>query len=117
MPLGYVKVPVGVAGPLLVNGSEYMVPMATIKGCLVASTNIDCKAIFMSGGVTSILLRDGMTRAPVVRFQSAKRAADNFYIEDPTNSDNFSDIIIYTDQEFIYVIIEHLDYHLDNKQM
>ncbi|XP_057862641.2 3-hydroxy-3-methylglutaryl-coenzyme A reductase 1 [Cryptomeria japonica] len=93
MPIGYVQIPVGVAGPLLVNGFEYMVPMATTEGCLVASTNRGCKAILMSGGATSILLRDGMTRAPVVRFQSAKRAADlKYYLEDPTNSDNISDI-------------------------
>ncbi|XP_057865712.2 3-hydroxy-3-methylglutaryl-coenzyme A reductase 1-like isoform X2 [Cryptomeria japonica] len=93
MPVGYVQVPVGVAGPLLLNGSEYMVPMATTEGCLVASTNRGCKAILMSGGATSILIREGMTRAPVVRFQSAKRAADlKFYIEDPTNSDSLSDI-------------------------
>ncbi|XP_057862740.1 3-hydroxy-3-methylglutaryl-coenzyme A reductase 1-like [Cryptomeria japonica] len=93
MPVGYVQIPVGVAGPLLVNGLEYMVPMATTEGCLVASTNRGCKAILMSGGATSILLRDGMTRAPVVRFQSAKRAAElKFYIEDPANSDNLSDI-------------------------
>ncbi|GLJ22285.1 hypothetical protein SUGI_0419320 [Cryptomeria japonica] len=93
MPVGYVQIPVGVAGPLLVNGLEYMVPMATTEGCLVASTNRGCKAILMSGGATSILLRDGMTRAPVVRFQSAKRAAElKFYIENPANSDNLSDI-------------------------
>ncbi|XP_057862739.1 3-hydroxy-3-methylglutaryl-coenzyme A reductase 1-like [Cryptomeria japonica] len=93
MPVGYVQIPVGVAGPLLVNGLEYMVPMATTEGCLVASTNRGCKAILMSGGATSILLRDGMTRAPVVRFQSAKRAAElKFYIETPANSDNLSDI-------------------------
>ncbi|GLJ22300.1 hypothetical protein SUGI_0419530 [Cryptomeria japonica] len=93
MPVGYVQIPVGVAGPLLVNGLEYMVPMATTEGCLVASTNRGCKAILMSGGATSILLRDGMTRAPVVRFQSAKRAAElKFYIEDPANSDNICDI-------------------------
>ncbi|GLJ22307.1 hypothetical protein SUGI_0419660 [Cryptomeria japonica] len=93
MPVGYVQIPVGVAGPLLVNGLDYMVPMATTEGCLVASTNRGCKAILMSGGATSILLRDGMTRAPVVRFQSAKRAAElKFYIEDPANSDNLSDI-------------------------
>ncbi|GLJ22306.1 hypothetical protein SUGI_0419610 [Cryptomeria japonica] len=93
MPVGYVQIPVGVAGPLLVNGLEYMVPMATTEGCLVASTNRGCKAILMSGGATSILLRDGMTRAPVVRFQSAKRASElKFYIEDPANADNLSDI-------------------------
>ncbi|XP_057862642.2 3-hydroxy-3-methylglutaryl-coenzyme A reductase 1 [Cryptomeria japonica] len=93
MPVGYVQIPVGVAGPLLVNGFEYMVPMATTEGCLVASTNRGCKAILMSGGATSILLRDGMTRAPVVRFQSAKRAAElKFFIEDPANSDILSDI-------------------------
>jgi hydroxymethylglutaryl-CoA reductase (NADPH) len=93
MPVGYVQIPVGVAGPLLVNGCEYMVPMATTEGCLVASTNRGCKAILMSGGATSILLRDGMTRAPVVRFHTAKRAADlKFYIEDPANSDNLSHI-------------------------
>ncbi|GLJ22301.1 hypothetical protein SUGI_0419540 [Cryptomeria japonica] len=93
MPVGYVQIPVGVAGPLLVNRLEYMVPMATTEGCLVASTNRGCKAILMSGGATSILLRDGMTRAPVVRFQSAKRAAElKFYIEDPANSDNLCDI-------------------------
>lgn len=93
MPVGYVQIPVGVAGPLLVNGCEYMVPMATTEGCLVASTNRGCKAILMSGGATSILLRDGMTRAPVVRFQSAKRAADlKYYLEDPTNSDHITDI-------------------------
>jgi len=93
MPVGYVQIPVGVAGPLLVNGFEYMVPMATTEGCLVASTNRGCKAILMSGGATSILLRDGMTRAPVVRFQSAKRAADlKYYLEDPTNSEHITDI-------------------------
>uniref|UniRef100_A0A0C9S3I2 3-hydroxy-3-methylglutaryl coenzyme A reductase n=1 Tax=Wollemia nobilis TaxID=56998 RepID=A0A0C9S3I2_9CONI len=91
MPVGYVQIPVGVVGPLLLNGFEYMVPMATTEGCLVASTNRGCKAIHMSGGATSILLRDGMTRAPVVRFQSAKRAADlKYYIEDPKNSEDLA---------------------------
>ncbi|GMJ05560.1 3-HYDROXY-3-METHYLGLUTARYL COA REDUCTASE 1, hydroxy methylglutaryl CoA reductase 1 [Hibiscus trionum] len=86
MPVGYVQIPVGIAGPLLLNGREYSVPMATTEGCLVASTNRGCKAIHLSGGATSVLLRDGMTRAPVVRFGTAKRAADlKFYLEDPEN--------------------------------
>ncbi|NP_001312177.1 3-hydroxy-3-methylglutaryl-coenzyme A reductase-like [Nicotiana tabacum] len=84
MPIGYVQIPVGIAGPLLLDGREYSVPMATTEGCLVASTNRGCKAIYASGGATSVLLRDGMTRAPCVRFGTAKRAAElKFFVEDP----------------------------------
>ncbi|KAI3972589.1 hypothetical protein MKX01_019247 [Papaver californicum] len=91
MPVGFIQIPVGIAGPLLLNGVEYSVPMATTEGCLVASTNRGCKAIFASGGATSILLKDGMTRAPVVRFGTAKRAAElKFYMEDPVNFDTLA---------------------------
>nr|AAL37041.1 3-hydroxy-3-methylglutaryl coenzyme A [Pisum sativum] len=91
MPIGFVQIPVGVAGPLLLDGIEYTVPMATTEGCLVASTNRGCKAIHACGGASSVLLRDGMTRAPVVRFSSAKRAAQlKFYLEDPLNFDELS---------------------------
>ncbi|GER32018.1 3-hydroxy-3-methylglutaryl-coenzyme A reductase [Striga asiatica] len=91
MPVGYVQIPVGIAGPLLLNGREYSVPMATTEGCLVASTNRGCKAIYASGGATCVLLRDGMTRAPVVRFSSAKRATElKFFLEDPLNFETFS---------------------------
>ncbi|XP_010530977.1 PREDICTED: 3-hydroxy-3-methylglutaryl-coenzyme A reductase-like isoform X2 [Tarenaya hassleriana] len=91
MPVGYVQIPVGIAGPLLLDGREYSVPMATTEGCLVASTNRGCKAIHLSGGAISVLLRDGMTRAPVVRFPSAMRAALlKFYVEDPANFETLS---------------------------
>lgn len=91
MPVGYVQIPVGIAGPLLLDGREYSVPMATTEGCLVASTNRGCKAIFASGGATSVLLRDAMTRAPVVRFGTAKRAAElMLYMENPLNFDTLA---------------------------
>ncbi|KAK9075189.1 hypothetical protein SSX86_003510 [Deinandra increscens subsp. villosa] len=91
MPVGYVQVPVGIAGPLLINGCEYMVPMATTEGCLVASTNRGCKAVLASGGATAILLKDGMTRAPVVRFATAERASQlKFFLEDVINFDTLS---------------------------
>ncbi|KAI3446361.1 hypothetical protein Pfo_003026 [Paulownia fortunei] len=74
-----------------VDGREYSVPMATTEGCLVASTNRGCKAIYASGGAASALLRDGMTRAPVVRFGTAKRAAElKFFLEDPLNFEALS---------------------------
>lgn len=91
MPVGYVQIPVGIAGPLLLDGREYSVPMATTEGCLVASANRGCKAIHLSGGATSVLLKDGMTRAPVVRFGSAKRAAElKLFLENPVNFDPLS---------------------------
>jgi hydroxymethylglutaryl-CoA reductase (NADPH) len=93
MPVGYVQIPVGVAGPMLLDGNEFSVPMATTEGCLVASTNRGFKAIYASGGATSILLKDGMTRAPVVRFGTARRAADlKFFLEEPLNFETLASV-------------------------
>lgn len=76
MVVGYVPLPVGVAGPLLLNGRSYQVPMATVEGTLVASTRRGCKAISESGGAAATVLQQGMTRAPVLQFPSAMRAAE-----------------------------------------
>ncbi|XVF07166.1 hypothetical protein REPUB_Repub06bG0115000 [Reevesia pubescens] len=92
MPVGYVQIPVGVAGPLLLDGFEYSVPIATTEGCLVASTNRGFKGIYLSGGATSTILRDAMTRAPVVRFPSAARACHlKNFVENPSNSQTLAD--------------------------
>ena len=74
--IGYVPVPLGVAGPLLINGKNYFVPMATTEGCLVASTNRGCRALNLGGGVNSTVYSDGMTRGPVIHFPSAMRAVE-----------------------------------------
>ncbi|XP_044132016.1 LOW QUALITY PROTEIN: 3-hydroxy-3-methylglutaryl-coenzyme A reductase-like [Bufo gargarizans] len=74
--IGYMPIPVGVAGPLLLNNKEFQVPMATTEGCLVASTNRGCRAILLGGGAHSRILADGMTRGPVVRLPSACDAAE-----------------------------------------
>lgn len=71
--IGYMPVPVGVAGPLLLDGRLIYVPMATTEGCLVASTNRGSRAL-MKCGVKSSIVSDGMTRGPVVRFPTVSRA-------------------------------------------
>jgi hydroxymethylglutaryl-CoA reductase (NADPH) len=81
--IGTVQVPVGVAGPLLVNGEyahgSYYLPLATTEGALVASVNRGCNGITRSGGAEVRILHDGMTRAPVFAARSiahAKQAVD-----------------------------------------
>ncbi|KAM3599305.1 uncharacterized protein V6R79_003485 [Siganus canaliculatus] len=74
--IGYMPVPVGVAGPLVLDQQQVYVPLATTEGCLVASTNRGCRALSLSGGCRSWILADGMTRGPVVRLTSACRAAE-----------------------------------------
>ncbi|XP_050497378.1 3-hydroxy-3-methylglutaryl-coenzyme A reductase isoform X2 [Diabrotica virgifera virgifera] len=83
--IGYMPIPVGYAGPLLLDGQELYVPMATTEGCLVASTNRGCRALKQCG-VTSRIVGDGMTRGPVVRFPSVvKASAAMKWIEKPEN--------------------------------
>eukprot|EP00824_Muranothrix_gubernata_P002139 TRINITY_DN1247_c0_g1_i1.p1 TRINITY_DN1247_c0_g1~~TRINITY_DN1247_c0_g1_i1.p1 ORF type:complete len:399 (-),score=55.45 TRINITY_DN1247_c0_g1_i1:718-1815(-) len=72
--IGHIPLPVGVVGPLVLDGTSYFVPMATVEGCLVASANRGCKAIGASGGGSTIVIRDGMSRGPVVRMPSCVRA-------------------------------------------
>lgn len=73
--IGYIPVPIGVAGPLVVDGEKHYVPLATTEGALVASVNRGCKAITLSGGTRTVTRWNGMTRAPVVEFPSAPEAA------------------------------------------
>ncbi|KAJ9589270.1 hypothetical protein L9F63_017515 [Diploptera punctata] len=73
--IGYMPVPVGVAGPLKLDGCLVYVPLATTEGCLVASTNRGSRAL-MRCGVTSRIVADGMTRGPVVRFPNIERASE-----------------------------------------
>jgi len=73
--IGYVPIPVGIAGPLVVDGVEYHVPLATTEGALIASTTRGCKAISMSGGARTEILNDGITRAPVLSVPNIQVAA------------------------------------------
>jgi hydroxymethylglutaryl-CoA reductase (NADPH) len=78
--LGVAQVPIGLAGPLLVNGEhargEFYVPLATAEGTLVASYNRGMRLLYECGGVTTTILDDRMQRAPAFLFPSAREARD-----------------------------------------
>jgi len=76
--IGAAQVPIGLAGPLLVNGEhaqgEFFVPLATTEGTLVASYNRGMKLTRAAGGVTTTVVDDSMQRAPAFVFESAREA-------------------------------------------
>jgi hydroxymethylglutaryl-CoA reductase (NADPH) len=78
--VGAAQVPIGLAGPLLVNGEhaqgDFYVPLATAEGTLVASYNRGMKLIREAGGVTTTILDDAMQRAPAFVFGDAREARD-----------------------------------------
>ncbi len=71
--IGVCTMPVGVAGPLRVNGfhahGDYLIPLATTEAALVASFHRGCKALTLSGGVASTCLVDKIGRAPIFVFK------------------------------------------------
>src|SRR3954447_6342610 len=75
---GAAQVPLGLAGPLLVDGEEaegeFYVPMATAEGTLVASYNRGMKLVREAGGVKTTIMDDAMQRAPAFVFESAREA-------------------------------------------
>ena len=75
---GVAQVPIGVAGPLAVDGEhargEFYVPLATTEGTLVASYNRGMRLTREAGGVHTTVLDDAMQRAPCFVFHDARAA-------------------------------------------
>jgi hydroxymethylglutaryl-CoA reductase (NADPH) len=116
--VGVAQVPIGVAGPLLVDGEhaqgEFYVPMATAEGTLVASYNRGMRLLHEAGGVKTTIMDDRMQRAPAFLFESAREARDfrdwideNFdeikaAAETTTRSGKLQDIERYTAGRILY---------------
>jgi hydroxymethylglutaryl-CoA reductase (NADPH) len=76
--VGTVKLPVGLAGPLRVNGlhahGDYWLPLATHEAALVASYHRGAQLLTEAGGCTALLLAEGVTRSPGFAFASVAEA-------------------------------------------
>ena len=77
---GVAQVPLGFAGPIRINGEhalgDFIVPLATSEGTLVASYNRGAKLINLSGGVKCSIVADAMQRAPVFVFGDARKGRE-----------------------------------------
>ncbi|NCP63116.1 MAG: hydroxymethylglutaryl-CoA reductase [Paraglaciecola sp.] len=78
--IGIVQMPVGVAGPVQINGEHaqglFYVPLATTEGTLVASYSRGMRVINECGGVKTTVVEGFMQRAPAFIFNDAREARD-----------------------------------------
>lgn len=72
--IGVARLPIGLAGPLRVNGAhasgDYYVPLATTEAALVASYSRGAQLITEAGGCAAVVLNEGVTRAPGFAFET-----------------------------------------------
>ena len=78
--IGVTHVPLGFAGPVKINGEyaegEFIVPMATTEGALIASVSRGMSIITESGGTNVMIVGNAMTRAPVFRVKGLEHSLD-----------------------------------------
>jgi hydroxymethylglutaryl-CoA reductase (NADPH) len=79
-PVGAAQVPLGVAGPLQVEGAHargrFYVPLATTEGALVRSYERGMAAITRAGGATARVYEDENYVAPIFSFRGVSEAHD-----------------------------------------
>lgn len=72
--IGTVKIPVGLIGPLRINGlnasGDYFVPMATSEAALVASYGRGAELASAAGGITAAVVSEGVLRTPAFVFDN-----------------------------------------------
>ncbi|MHB8482087.1 MAG: PilZ domain-containing protein [Nitrospiria bacterium] len=72
--IGVAQVPIGVAGPLKINGQfakgKFYIPMATTEGALIYSYQQAMQVISLAGGANTTLLKDEIHISPYFEFRS-----------------------------------------------
>ena len=77
-PIGSVQMPLGLAGPLLIHGTDakgtFYVPLATTEGALVKSYERGMAMLSRAGGVSTRVFRDENIICPVFQFEDCQSA-------------------------------------------
>ena len=76
--IGLMKMPLGLAGPLRMNGvsakGDFPIPLATTEAALVASYHRGCRLLTAAGGCSAMVLYESLSRAPAFVFKTAPDA-------------------------------------------
>lgn len=122
--IGTVKIPLGLAGPLRVNGisaqGDYYVPLATTEAALVASYHRGASVITLAGGCSTLILSEGVGRAPAYAFHSLLEAggfiqwclgnmdAIRAAAEATTRHGRLKDLRFTVEGNHVYVLLEYM---------
>lgn len=94
--IGTVQIPVGIAGPLRVNGifahGDFHVPLATTEAALVASYHRGACLVTAAGGAASALVNESLNRSPAFAFETLAEAGQ-FLQWTLTRLDRFREIV------------------------
>lgn len=74
--VGFIQLPLAVAGPLRINGSEahgdFYVPLAMAEGALAASIQRGAALLCQAGGVAALCMTEAVSRAPCFSFSNLR---------------------------------------------
>lgn len=115
--IGSAQVPLGIAGPLCVLGTEargdFFVPLATTEGALIASYHRGAKAGRMCGGFTSVCFLEGVQRSPLFRFTDMGKMGQ-FLIFAIESSDQFQNVV---SEKSKHAKIQDVKYNIEGNQL
>ena len=94
--IGTISIPVGLAGPLRINGRngtrDYLVPLATTEASLVASYSRGATLLTIVGGCNARIVDEGVSRTPMFAFR------------DIVDAQHFSDFVIETARDLQAIV-------------
>lgn len=94
--IGQLRLPLGVVQNLVVNGQNYMVPMATEEPSVVAAANHGASIFAKNGGVKAVSHRDGIYGQIVLKVD------EQFYLADL--EEKFPELIDLANQKFTSLV-------------
>ena len=121
--IGTIKIPVGIAGPLRINGlfaqGDYYVPLATTEAALIASYTRGAQLITEAGGCSTAVINEGVSRSPGFIFENLANAilfVDwvvnhtnelKMVAETTTNHGKLSDIKVTIEGNYVYINFDY----------